>query len=81
MIFSVIIAMLLLSGLTIVGVQNNTPIEIEFFIWEFQMSIGAVIFYSSLFGGGLVAVLTVPKMVSKHLKVKNLKKELLKLKK
>jgi uncharacterized integral membrane protein len=81
MIFSVIIAMLLLSGLTIVAVQNSIPVELEFFIWKFQMSLAAVIFYSSLFGGAIVAVLTVPKMVSKHLKVKNLNKELFKLKK
>lgn len=81
MILSVIITILLLSGLTIVGVQNNIPIKIEFFIWKFQMSLAAVIFYSSLFGGAIVAVLSVPKMVNKHLKVKSLSKELYKLKK
>lgn len=81
MIFSIIITILLLSGLTIVGVQNSIPVELEFFIWKFQMSLAAVIFYSSLFGGAIVAVLTVPKMVSKHLKVKSLNKELYKFKK
>lgn len=80
MIFPIIVTILLLSGLTIVGVQNSIPVELEFFIWKFQMSLAAVIFYSSLFGGAIVAVLTVPKMVSKHLKVKNLNKELYKLK-
>ena len=81
MILSIIVTILLLLGLTIVGVQNSIPIELEFFIWKFQMSLAAVIFYSSFFGGAIVAVLTVPKMVSKHLKVKNLNKELYKLKK
>jgi len=81
MIISIIITVLLLSGLTIVGAQNRIPIELEFFIWKFQMSLAAVIFYSSLFGGAIIAVLTVPKMVSKHLKVNNLNKELYKLKK
>jgi len=81
MILSIIITILLLSGLTIVGVQNSIPVELEFFIWKFQMSLTAVIFYSSLFGGAIVAVLTAPKMVSKHLKVKRLNKELYKFKK
>ena len=78
MIFSLIITVLLLSGLTIVGIQNSGPVELKFFIWEFQMSLAAVIFYSTLFGGAIVAVLSVPKMVSKHLKVKSLNKELYK---
>jgi uncharacterized integral membrane protein len=80
MVFSIIIAILILSGLAIVGIQNSIPIEIEFFIWKFQLSLSAVIFYSSLFGGAIIAVLTAPKMVSKHLKVKSLNKELSKLK-
>ena len=80
MILPIIITILLLSGLAIVIVQNSIPIELEFFIWKFQMSLAAVIFYSSLFGSAIVAILTVPKMVSKHLKVKNLNKELIKLK-
>ena len=79
MILSLIITVLLLSGLTIVGVQNSIPVELKFFIWKFQMSLAAVIFYSSLFGGAIVAILTMPKMVSKHLKVKSLNKELYKL--
>ena len=81
MIFPIIITILLLSGLTIVGVQNSIPVELEFFIWKFQMSLAAVIFYSSLFDGAIVAVLSVPKMISKHLKVKSLNKELYKFKK
>ena len=78
MILSLIITMLLLSGLTIVGVQNSIPVELKFFIWKFQMSLAAVIFYSSLLGGAIVAILTMPKMVSKHLKVKSLNRELYK---
>ena len=43
------------------------------------MSLTALIFYSSLFGGAVVAVLALPKLVKQCLQVRRLNKEMEKL--
>jgi hypothetical protein len=45
------------------------------------MSITALIVYSSLIGGAIVAVLALPKLVRKSFDVRSLKREVYKLKK
>jgi len=81
MYFSLIITFLLLLGIVVAGIQNSMAIELKFFVWKFQLSLMALIFYSSLIGGAIVAVLTLPKLVSKSLKVRRLNKENYELKK
>ena len=81
MYFSLIITFLLLLGIIVAGIQNSMPIELKFFVWELQLSLMALIFYSSLIGGAIVAVLTLPKLASKSLKVRRLNKENYELKK
>jgi len=48
--------------------------------WNFQISITALIFYSSLIGGAIVAVLALPKLAKKSLHVRSLNREIHKLK-
>lgn len=81
MYLSLIITFLLLLGLFVAGVQNNSPVELKFLTWEFQISLLVLIFYSALIGGAIVAVLTLPKLVSKSLKVRRLSKQIYVLKK
>jgi uncharacterized integral membrane protein len=81
MYLSLIITFLLLLGIIVAGIQNSMPIELKFFVWKFQLSLMALIFYSSLIGGAVVAVLTLPKLASKSLKVRRLNKENYELKK
>lgn len=81
MYLSLIITFLLLLGVIVAGIQNSMPIELKFFVWKFQLSLMALIFYSSLIGGAVVAVLTLPKLASKSLKVRRLNKENYELKK
>ena len=81
MYLSLIITFLLLLGIIVAGIQNSMPVEIRFFIWTFRLSIMALIFYVSLIGGAIVAVLTLPKLASKSLKVRRLNKEIYELKK
>jgi len=57
MYFSLIITFLLLLVISITAVQNSMPLDFKFFTWNFQISITALIFYSSLIGGTIVAVL------------------------
>lgn len=81
MYFSLIITFLLLLGIVVAGIQNSMAIELKFFVWKFQLSLMALIFYSSLIGGAIVAVLSLPKLASKSLKVRRLNRENYELKK
>jgi len=80
MYFSLIIMFLILILLIVTGIQNSMPIDLKFFSWNFQISPMALIFYSSLLGGAVVAVISLPKLVSKSLKVRRLNKEIYNLK-
>jgi uncharacterized integral membrane protein len=76
MYFSLIITFLLLLGIIVASIQNSIPLDLKFLTWKLQLSLTALIFYSSLIGGAIVAILTLPKLVSKHLKIRGLKKEI-----
>jgi uncharacterized integral membrane protein len=81
MYLSLIVTFLLVLILAISGVQNSLSVDLKLIAWKLQMSLTALIFYSALLGGAIVAVLTLPKLVSKSLKVRKLKKEIYELKK
>ena len=80
MYLSLIITFLLLVIMIVTAVQNSMPLDFRFFNWNFQMSITALIFYSSLIGGAIVAVLTLPKLAKISLQRRRMKKEIHKLK-
>jgi uncharacterized integral membrane protein len=80
MYFSLIITFLLLLVIIITAVQNRMPLDFKFFTWNFQLSITALIFYSSLIGGAIVAVLALPKLAKKSLHGRSMNKEIQKLK-
>jgi uncharacterized integral membrane protein len=80
MYFSLIITFLLFLVIIIAGIQNSMPLDLKFFTWNLQMSITALIFYSSVIGGAIVAILILPKLVKKSLNVRSLKREVHKLK-
>lgn len=80
MYFSLIITFLLFLVIIIAGIQNSMPLDLKFFIWNLKMSITALIFYSSVIGGAIVAILTLPKLVKKTLHVRSLNREIHKLK-
>ena len=81
MYLSIIIAFLLLLGIIIPSLQNSMPLELKFITWNVQMSSSALILYSCLIGGAIVAVLALPKLMRKSLDVKKLNKEIYKLEK
>ena len=76
MYLSLIITFLLLLIIIITSIQNNMPLELKFITWKLQMSLTALVFYSSLVGAAIIAVLTLPKFVRNYLKVRALNKEL-----
>ena len=80
MYLSLIIAFLLLLGIIIPAIQNSMPLELKFITWNLQMSSTALILSSALYGGAIVAVLILPKLMRKTLDVRSLKKETHKLK-
>ena len=77
---SLIVTFLLLLVIIITAVQNSMPLDFKFFTWKFQLSITAVIFYSSLIGGAIVAVLALPKLAKKSLHGRSMNREIHKLK-
>jgi uncharacterized integral membrane protein len=81
MYFSLIITFLLLYVIIITAIQNSMPLDFKIFTWNFQLSITALIFYSSLIGGAIVAVLALPKLAKKSLHGRSMNKEIQKLKK
>ena len=76
MYFSLIITFLLILGIVVASIQNNVSMDLKFFTWKIQLSLAALMFYSALIGAAIVAVLTLPKLVSRYLKVRSLKKEI-----
>ena len=81
MYFSLTVTFLLLLGLVIISLQNSMPLGLKFITWNLQMPLTALILYSSLIGGAIVAVLALPKLVRKSLDVRSLNREIYKLKK
>jgi len=77
---SLIITFLLLLVIIITAIQNSMPLDFKFFTWNFQISITALISYSSLIGGAIVAVLALPKLAKKSLQGRSMNKEMHKLK-
>jgi len=80
MYFSLIITFLLFLVIIITSIQNSMPLDLNFFTWGLQMSFTAMVFYSSMIGGAIVAILTLPKLVKKSLHVRRLNNEIHKLK-
>jgi len=81
MYISLVITFLLLLVIIVAGIQNSMPLELKFIAWKLQFSLTALIFFSSVVGAAIIAVLTLPKLVSKYLKVRGLNKEIIELKK
>lgn len=81
MYLSLIIAFLLLLGIIAASIQNSMPLEFKFITWKLQISLTVLIFYSSIVGAAIVALLTLPKFASKYLKVRSLNNEIIELKK
>jgi len=76
MYLSLIITFLLLLVIIITAVQNSMPLDFKFFTWHFEISITAMIFYSSLIGAAIVAVLALPKLAKKSLHVRSMNREI-----
>jgi len=80
MYLSLIITFLLLLLIIITAIQNSMPLDFKLLTWNFQISITALIFYSSLIDGAIVAVLALPKLAKKSLHVSSMNGEIHKLK-
>jgi uncharacterized integral membrane protein len=79
MYLSLIITFLLFLGLVVVSLQNQMPLGLKFIAWNLQMPLSALILYSSLIGGSIVAVLALPKLAKKSLHVRRMNRKIHKL--
>jgi uncharacterized integral membrane protein len=77
---SLVITFLLVLVIVITAMQNTIPLDFKFFTWNLKTSITVLIFYSSLIGGAIVAVLALPKLAKKSLHGKSMNREIHKLK-
>ena len=80
MYFTLIITFIFLLVIVIAAIQNSMPLDFKFITWDFQVSLTALIFYSSLIGGAVVALLTLPRLVKKSFQTRRMNKDLHKLK-
>ena len=76
MYLSLIITFVLLLGIIIPSLQNSMSLELKYIIWNLQISSTALILYSSLIGGAIIAILTLPKLAKKSLHVRRLNREI-----
>jgi uncharacterized integral membrane protein len=80
MYLSLIITFLLFLVIMIAGIQNSMTLDLKFLTWDLQLSFTALIYYSSIIGGAIVAILILPNLVKKSLHVRRLNREINKLK-
>ncbi len=76
MIFTLIITFILILLITVFGFQNGAPVDVKFLFWNVHTSLIAIVFGSGIVGAAIVAFLTIPKLVSKHLNERRLTKKL-----
>ena len=76
-----IVTFLILLIIIVAAIQNNMTADINFITWKFTLTLGALMVYSAILGAAIMAVLTLPKLAMKHLKVRRLNKEIVELKK
>ena len=81
MYFPLIIAFVLILALIIVSIQNSMPLDLRFLTYQLQMTLSDLSLYSSLFGGAIVAVLSLPKLAKKYFQIRSLNRKMYELKK
>ena len=81
MYFSLIAAFLLILAILITSLENDMLLDLKFLTYRLQMSLAALIFYSSLFGAAVVAVLALPKLIKKYFQIRSLNRKTYELKK
>ncbi len=78
---SLIVTFLLVLGITVFALQNDTIIAIKLFIWECNYTQVVVILGAALVGAAIMAVMTWPQMIKKHLKARRLARQVRELEK
>lgn len=68
-----------LVGLLIAALQNKTAFDLRFILWNFRMPFSALVGYSATAGAAVVAFLALPKLLSNHMRIKRLDREVCKL--
>ncbi len=78
---TMILCFLILLFLVILGVENNSVMQIKFAWWELQMTLGAVIFWAAVGGAAMIAIVCLPKLGKKYVEARRLHKEVQRLEK
>ena len=78
---SLIVTFLLILGITIFALQNGMPLKVKFFVWEYDTSLVAVVFGSSLIGFIIGFIFTLPGVIRKHFRERKLTRQVHELEK
>ena len=76
---SLIITFLLLLVIIITAIQNSMPLEFKFFSWSFQISVAALISFSALIGGAILAALAFSRLAKKYFHERSMNREIRRL--
>ena len=79
MYLSLFITFLLLLVIIITAIQNSMPVEFKFFSWSFEISVAALISFSALIGGAIVAILAFSRLAKKYFHERSMNREIRKL--
>ena len=71
---------IILVGLFVSVFQNQTTFDLRFIIWDINLPFRALVLYLAAAGAVMVAILALPRLVSGHMRIKRLNREIHELK-
>jgi uncharacterized integral membrane protein len=76
---SMMVSFLILLCLVVAGAQNAIPVQIKFVAWTMDMSLSSLLLWAAAAGAGIVGFLSIPKLSTKSLQARRLRKEVRRL--
>jgi uncharacterized integral membrane protein len=78
---SIILSLLIIVLMALAGLQNRSPLQVDFAWMTLQMSVSAVVFWAGIGGAAVVALLSLPRLSRKAVQARALRKEIQRLEK
>jgi uncharacterized integral membrane protein len=79
--FSIIVSFLIIVLMVVAGLQNGSPLQVDFAWMTLQMSVRTVVFWAGIGGAAVVALLCLPRLSRKAIEGRALRKEIKRLEK
>ena len=72
--FYLVLALILAIGVTIFATQNAVQVQIRFLVWQFESSLPVVIFGSVAVGALLAGLISVPRIIARSWRIRELQR-------